>query len=126
MADNKNVISADHEHVGQGYRLQKSIYLGFHKTDFNKTFTKMPLLGMANKRVTSADLENVEQGYISKRVIFRCYQTELNQMFFMNDDASGIVVLILAGPHFLTLDNCLLYMDAPQKPVIYLLFIALV
>ena len=48
-------------------------------------------------------------------------------MFFKNDDASTrIVALMYAGPHFSTLDNCFLYMDAPHKPEIYLLFTALV
>ena len=49
------------------------------------------------------------------------YQTDLNQMFSMNDDAfAGIVALMVTGLYFLTLDNCLLYMDVSHKPAIYL------
>ena len=43
--------------------------------------------------------------------------------FFKNDvAATGIVTFMYAGPHFFTPDNCLLQMDAPQKPTIYLWF----
>ena len=42
-------------------------------------------------------------------------------MFFKNDDAdTEIATFICAVRHFLTPDNCLRYMDAPQKPAIYL------
>ena len=48
-------------------------------------------------------------------------------MFFRNDDATTeIVVFICAGPHFLILNICLLYMDASHKPAIYLRFTVLV
>ena len=48
-------------------------------------------------------------------------------MFSVNDDAStGIVDLMCAGHRFFTLDNLLLSMDTPHKPVIYLQFTALV
>ena len=42
----------------------------------------------------------------------------------MNDDVSpGIFALLYADPHFFTPDN---YIDAPEKPTIYLRFTALV
>ena len=43
MADNKNIISADLENVGQSHRLEKSLYLGSYTTDFNQTFKEMQL-----------------------------------------------------------------------------------
>ena len=53
--------------------------------------------------------------------------TDFNQMFVKNDDAtSTIVAFMCAGPHFFTIDICLLYMDAPHKPAIYVWFTALV
>ena len=38
----------------------------------------------------------------------------------------GVVALMCTGPHFFTQDNCLLYVDAPHKPAIYLQNAALV
>ena len=82
-------------------------------------------IGPGNESVTSVDLENVGQGHISQSNNY--YQTDLNKMFFMNDDApTGIVALMYAGPHFFTLDNCLLYMDAAHKLLNYLRFTHLV
>ena len=55
------------------------------------------------------------------------YKTDLNQIVFMIDDAIiRIVALMCAGPHFITLDNCLVFMYAPHKPAIYLRFTDLV
>ena len=72
-------------------------------------------MGLAT-RATSADLENVGQCHISQRVHLSYFQTDFNQKFFMNYEASiGIVALMCAGPNFCTLDNCLLYMDAPRN-----------
>ena len=44
-----------------------------------------------------------------------CYQIDLNEIFFNNDDAdTGIVTCMCAGPHFFAPDrpNCLFYTDA--------------
>ena len=49
MPNNKNVISADLENVGQGHHLQKSLFLGYYASDFNQTFTKMLLLWLITK-----------------------------------------------------------------------------
>ena len=40
-AGHKDVISADIDNIGQGYRLQKSLHLGYYITDFNQTFTEI-------------------------------------------------------------------------------------
>ena len=48
MWQNKYVISADIENVGQGHYFKKS-YLGSYSTDYNQTFTKRVQLGMATK-----------------------------------------------------------------------------
>ena len=49
----------------------------------------------------------------------------MNRIFFPNDDATTeIVTFMRAGPHSFTQDNCLLSMDAPHKPAIYLRFTA--
>ena len=49
------------------------------------------------------------------------------KFFFKNDDAAtGIVPFMCTSPNFFSLDNSLLYMDAPHKPAIYLRFTALV
>ena len=37
-----------------------------------------------------------------------------------------VLLHLCAAPHFFTIDNCLLYVDTPHKPVIYLAFTALV
>ena len=58
----------------------------------------------------AASAENVGQGHISQRVLLSYYQTDLNQMFFMNDEASTLIVTLMCEDlHFFTLDNCLLY-----------------
>ena len=49
MAGNKNVLSADLQNVGQFHPLQKSLYLGYFRTDFYQSFTKMMQLGLAAK-----------------------------------------------------------------------------
>ena len=48
VVENKNVISADLQNIGQGHHLQKS-YLGYYTAEFNQTFTKMILLGWQQK-----------------------------------------------------------------------------
>ena len=55
----------------------------------------------SNKSIASTDLKNVVQGHISQ-------------------SNSRIVAFICASPHFFTLGNCLLYMNAPHKHAIYL------
>ena len=69
-------------------------------------------------KVSSVDLENIGQGHISKRVISQ-FLTDLNQIFFKNDDAAtGLSRLCVPAQILFTLDNCLLNMDAPHKPAI--------
>ena len=63
----------------------------------------------------------------NKELYLIYYQTDLNQIFFKNDDAHTVIVTFMcAGPHFFSPDNFLLYMDASNKPAIYLRFTALV
>ena len=78
--------------------------------DSNQTFTK--IMPMDWQQISWP--WNVAQGHISRIVISSYYQTDLNQIFFSNYDAATGVVA--AGPHFLTLDNSLLYVHAPPPP----------
>ena len=49
MAGNKNVISGYLKNVDQGHRLQKSLCLSYHMTDFNQIFTRIMQMGLTTK-----------------------------------------------------------------------------
>ena len=98
------------------HHLQKSLYHGFYTADFNKTFTKMILLGLKRNASYQLTLKVQVKVTVHKEYYLSYYQTDLNQIFFKDDDAdSGIVTFMCAGPYFFTTDNCLLYMDAPTN-----------
>ena len=76
--------------VGRCHQLQKPLYLGYYTAEFNQTFTKIMQLGLATKAWHQLALKM--QGKVTLSNISYC-QTDLNQIFFKNNDATtGIVV----------------------------------
>ena len=56
---------------------------------------------------------------LSDILITSYYQTYLNKICCKNDDAATEIVAVMRRrPHYIALDNCLLYMDVPHKSAI--------
>ena len=72
---NKNVISAGLDNVGQGYRLQKLLYMGSYTIDFNQTFTKMMQWMLATKPSHRLKLKTRTKSHATKSNISAIIKT---------------------------------------------------
>ena len=117
----KKILSSGLDNVCEGRPSQKSLYISYYATDFSQPITKMMQLGLTTKASHQLNLKVYVKISFHKEYYLSYYQTDLNKIFFSNDDtANGVIAFMCIGTHFCTVDNCLLCKDDPRNLAIYL------